>query len=48
MDHGGEALKSWGIKTGEKSVALRFMRKAPKRHSRAEAFIPVQASFRAG
>ncbi len=39
VDHEGEVLESYVTKTRDKSAALRFMRKALKRHGRAEAIV---------
>jgi len=37
VDHEGEVLESYVTKTGDKAAALRLIRKALKRHGRAEA-----------
>ena len=37
VDHKGEVLESFVTKTRDKAAALRFMKKAPKRHGRPEA-----------
>ena len=39
VDHKGEVLESYVTKTPDKSSALRFIRKALKRHDRAEAIV---------
>jgi putative transposase len=39
VDHGGEMLESFVTKTQNKSAALKFLRKALKRHGRVEAIV---------
>ena len=39
VDHEGEVLESYVTKTRDKSAALRFVRKALKRHGRAEKIV---------
>jgi putative transposase len=39
VDHGGEMLESFVTKTRNKSAALKFLRKALKRHGRVEAIV---------
>ena len=39
VDHEGEILESYVTKKRDKSAALTFMKKALKRHGRAEAFV---------
>ena len=39
VDHEGEVLESYVTKTRDKAEALRFLRKALKRHGRAEALV---------
>jgi len=39
VDHGGEVLESYVTKTRDKSAALRFLKKALKRHGRAEKIV---------
>ena len=39
VDHEGEVLESYVTKTRDKAAALRFMRKALKRHGQAEAIV---------
>ena len=39
VDHEGEVLESYVTKTRDKGAALRFIRKALKRHGRAEAIV---------
>ncbi|WP_414636186.1 DDE-type integrase/transposase/recombinase [Asticcacaulis sp.] len=39
VDHEGEVLESYVTKTRNKAAALRFIRKALKRHGQAEAIV---------
>ncbi len=39
VDHEGEVLESYVTKTRDKAAALRFMKKALKRHGKAEAIV---------
>ena len=39
VDHEGEVLESYVTKKRDKSTALRFMKKAPKRHGKVEAIV---------
>ena len=39
VDHEGEVLESYVTKKRDKSAALQFMKKTPKRHGKAEAMI---------
>src|ERR1700761_7339629 len=40
VDHEGEVLESYVTKTRDKAAALRFIRKAVKRHGKAEKIVP--------
>ena len=39
VDHEGEVLESFGTKTRDKKAALKFLRKAMRKHGRAESIV---------
>ena len=45
VDHEGEVLESFVTKTRDKKAALKFLRKAMKKHGRCETLRDRQAAF---